>query len=538
MKRRPMLLRHKLTLGLALVVGSVALLAGGIGLAYASYLDTGRATKRKLDEIGWIIELRDAIQRMSAIPSPQPTKDEELTHIRSGMADVAAQKHRLRYEFESYSKPRNLDPDQCEEELDRLQKMDEAFVRLNAAIDRSAQSTTSGSEARQRVIDQPDVRTAYDELAKVSTELVSVMKGDVTFLFERADATHRRSLIVAGFATILAILLIGTMLYYFRVWVFSPIRQIQAGVQRVHRGDFGEPIRLRSKDELEDLANEFNAMTIRLRDIYSDLAKQVDERSRQLVRSERLVSVGFLAAGVSHEINNPLASIAFCAEALERRVHDLAGNAPQDAEVITKYLKMIQQEAFRCKEITQKLLDFSRTGGPRESADLGQLVTDVVEMARHLQTSRGKTIAFHPEAHVVAPVNARDMKSVVLNLVVNALDSMTDGGTLTITLARRDGMAEFTFSDTGCGMAPDVLANIFEPFFTRSRTGNGTGLGLSISHQIIHQHGGTLSATSAGPGRGSTFTVRIPVTMAQTREPGTTEAAPHVLPFPAVRAAA
>ncbi|MFO0935650.1 MAG: HAMP domain-containing sensor histidine kinase [Gemmataceae bacterium] len=531
---RPMRLRHKLTLGLALVVGSIALLAGGVGLAYASYQETGRSTKRKLDEIGWIIELRDAIQKIS--PTSQQTTDEELQHIRAGLDEVRRLKDRFRNELITFTMPRKLDANNCEEMLKRMDTLDAEFQVLSAAVENAGHGAILGTNGKNtRIIERDEVRAPYLKLCEICNELVSVMKGDVHTLFDRSDSTHRRSLAVAGFATTLAVVLILTLLYYFRVWVFAPIQQIQAGVQRVHRGEFGEPIQLRSKDELEELANEFNAMTTRLKDIYSDLAQQVDDRSRQLVRSERLVSVGFLAAGVSHEINNPLASIAFCAEALERRVAEIAGQAPQEAEVINKYLRMIQQEAFRCKEITLKLLDFSRTGGTRERTDMGQLITDVVEMARHLQNARGKSIRFAPDRSVFAPVNARDVKSVVLNLVVNALDSMDDGGTLSIGMGSTNGAAELTFTDSGCGMTKDVLDNIFEPFFTRKKTGNGTGLGLSISNQIIHQHGGTIVATSPGPGKGSTFTVRLPITAPVANdEPDR----PAVLPFPSSRVAA
>jgi two-component system, NtrC family, sensor kinase len=100
---------------------------------------------------------------------------------------------------------------------------------------------------------------------------------------------------------------------------------------------------------------------------------------------------------------------------------------------------------------------------------------------------------------------------VFLNLVVNALESMEDGGVLTIGHSMDNGAIEFTFRDTGCGMTADVLENIFEPFFTRSRTGKGTGLGLSISHRIIASHGGEIEASSDGPGQGSTFKVRVPI---------------------------
>src|SRR5262249_48244662 len=157
---------------------------------------------------------------------------------------------------------------------------------------------------------------------------------------------------------------------------------------------------------------------------------------RQLVRSERLASVGFLAAGVAHEINNPLASIAFCSEALEQRLGEVLARAGGSGEVIVKYLKMIQQEAFRCKSIKQRLLEFSRGGGrSREATDLADLVQGVLDMVQHLQNGKGKHIVFDPPGHVTAFVNAQEVKSVVLNLVVNALDSMDEGGTLVITLS-------------------------------------------------------------------------------------------------------
>jgi two-component system, NtrC family, sensor kinase len=142
----------------------------------------------------------------------------------------------------------------------------------------------------------------------------------------------------------------------------------------------------------------------------------------------------------------------------------------------------------------------------------------VLEIAQHLQNCRGKRIVFQPLARVVAGVNGQDIKAVVLNLVVNALDSMEDGGILTITLRQHDTTAEMLFVDTGCGMTTDILRNIFEPFYTRSRTGKGTGLGLYVCHHIIEAHGGEIHAASAGPNQGSTFTVRLPIQAKQAKE--------------------
>jgi signal transduction histidine kinase len=227
---------------------------------------------------------------------------------------------------------------------------------------------------------------------------------------------------------------------------------------------------------------------------------------------------------VAHEINNPLASIAFCSEALEARLAELlrqlrpAGKTGEDVEVFTKYLKMIQDEAFRCKNITESLLAFSRTSERRrEQTDLRALVQSVLDVTQHLHNHRGKQITFEVGADraggapPAAWVNAEEIKSVVLNLVTNALESMDEGGQLVIRLRQAADRAELQFADNGCGMTQEVQENIFEPFFTRSRTGKGTGLGLTISHRIIQQHGGEIEASSPGPGQGSTFIVRLPL---------------------------
>src|ERR1019366_2980441 len=158
------------------------------------------------------------------------------------------------------------------------------------------------------------------------------------------------------------------------------------------------------------------------------------------------------------------------------------------------------------------LLAFSRGGErTREPANLVEVIQGVLDMVQHLQNCKGKRIEFRSIAPLQAWVNAQEIKQVFLNLVVNALESMEEGGALVISHQVHDGQIELTFKDTGCGMTPEVLENIFEPFYTRSRTGKGTGLGLSISHRIITQHGGDIEATSDGVGKGSTFIVRLPI---------------------------
>jgi signal transduction histidine kinase len=534
---RPRRLRNKLMLGLALVVGSVGLLLGGTLYGINAYLTTVRLTERKL------YELRQVEVLILAINNP----DRNGPHDPEAEArELIEQVNNTRYFLPEYRRTlaetvrMGLDPDGGYQESRLLDQLEEALSRLEAGILAAPSKVTAG-EPPKPIREDPLVRKAHEKAKEITAELQVAVFDDIKIGIERSNRTIRQSLWIIGTATLTAVALVLTLLYYFRRWIYAPIRVLQGGVQRVHGGDFDHPIELHSQDELEELAVEFNAMAARMSNNLADLARQVNERSRQLVRSERMVSVGFLAAGVAHEINNPLASILFCSEALERRLGEVLAIAPpEDAEVLTRYLKMVQQEALRCKDITQKLLDFSRTGErKREPADLAGLVAGVLEVARHLPNSRGKTITFNPDAYVVAPVNAQDLKSVILNLVVNALDSMDETGSLGIGLKTDGGHAILTFTDTGCGMTPDTLQNIFEPFFTRSRTGKGTGLGLFISHQIIDQHGGAVEAASPGPGRGSTFTVRLPLTDAAAADPAAHDTTdPPTLPFPGMRAAA
>jgi len=540
---RPWQLRHKLIFGLALVVASVALLLGGALLGLSSYFETMDTTQRKLDEMQIVVQLRDQIHKtgevrvQDAAPTSelQTDKDTIVEEVRKGRVILNAYESTLKNE----TLRRKLDPDGGRDEIALIAKLNEAFAALENAVRLNTEAGVGVSpEGGVRLVQKPAVQQALGDLNRLSTDLFLFLVKDVHDSFDASRANHRRSLYITGGATALSFLLVCTLLYYFRVWVFNPIKLLQAGVRRVHRGNFDQPIQLHSQDELQELAVEFNAMTTRLRDIYKDLARQVNERTRQLVRSERMVSVGFLAAGVAHEINNPLASIAFCSEALERRLLEVLNKVPGEADVIAKYLKMIQQEAFRCKQITQKLLDFSRSGGRREPVELCGLIEDVIQVAHHLPSAKGKQFVFQTTEPITALVSGPDVKSVVLNMVVNALDSMDDTGTLTTTLSTDDEIATMTFTDTGCGMTPDVLDNIFEPFFTRNRTGNGTGLGLSISHQIVDQHGGSIQAQSAGPGRGSTFVVRLPLRAVDNRaEPARAEQHADTVPFVANRAA-
>jgi signal transduction histidine kinase len=239
-----------------------------------------------------------------------------------------------------------------------------------------------------------------------------------------------------------------------------------------------------------------------------------------------MASLGLLAAGVAHEINNPLTSVAGCAEALEMRLHDIIqqdDDLPDEQHnpeilVLRKYLRRIQDEAFRCKEITDRLLDFSRLGdSQRQATNLCELVEGVIAMVGHLGRYRQKQIRFECDQSVVANVNPQEIKQVVLNLITNALDSLEPGGEVYVVLRSTPTAAELEVCDDGCGMTDEVMQHLFEPFYTRRRDGQGTGLGLSIAYGIIQDHGGEIVPSSEGPGCGSRFLVTLPRVTPQER---------------------
>jgi len=328
----------------------------------------------------------------------------------------------------------------------------------------------------------------------------------------QASRVYRSTFIVLIVATAIAGLFFVGLMRFGYVWIFDPIRKLHQGARRVAQGDFDYRVKLSTNDEMSELAEAFNMMTDRFQDIASDLDRQVRERSKQLVRSERLAGVGFLAAGVAHEINNPLSAIMMAAESLEERVHSALGEGSSDeVNIIRQYLQMIQRESDRCRQITGKLLDFARgQEATRARTDVTGLVSEVLDMVQHLGKYRDRKITFDPPGSCYLELNGSEIKQVFLNLVANGLDAMDPGGTMQITLTEQTDKVIVSFTDSGCGMTPEVIDNLFEPFFTQKKAGQGTGLGLSISHRIITEHGGTIEATSEGPGCGSTFRVCLP----------------------------
>jgi signal transduction histidine kinase len=234
----------------------------------------------------------------------------------------------------------------------------------------------------------------------------------------------------------------------------------------------------------------------------------------QLLQAEKMSSIGMLAAGVAHEINNPLTSVAGYSEALLRRLRDDHGLA-EDSRLrdFKKYLEVIIRESYRCKGIIDSLLSFSRKSeGAMGLVNLNEILGEVLELVRH--RARNERIEIRELLQQDLPLVKGDssgLLQVFLNLTMNALQAIDGPGTIEIcTAEHNDQTVTACISDSGCGISTTLQEQIWDPFFTTKEVGKGIGLGLAVTYNIIKKHGGEVFVEST-PGKGSKFTVRLPL---------------------------
>ncbi len=261
-----------------------------------------------------------------------------------------------------------------------------------------------------------------------------------------------------------------------------------------------------SATPIEDPSGRHRALVF-IRDVTNRRHQEI-----QLVQSEKMSSIGVLAAGVAHEINNPLTSIAGYAEALVRRFRDDPDLvADRRLEDFPNYLNVIVREAYRCKGIIDSLLSFSRKSEGRiDSVDINQLLGEVVELV--CLKARHEKIRIEESWQGDLPPVAGDaaaLRQVFMNLVVNAMQAIEGEGVVTIATSLQGEQVVVRVADSGKGIASDVIEQIWNPFFTTKDVGAGSGLGLAVSYNIVKTHQGEIEVDSR-EGQGSTFTVRLP----------------------------
>jgi signal transduction histidine kinase len=383
----------------------------------------------------------------------------------------------------------------------------------------------------------PPPTASLSRVLKRISDTASQVRSEIQARQAAAQAKRRATLLALGVlcaAVIIAAVLLGTWQYR---GVIDPLQRLGAAVRRIAAGHFSERVPEqvrdapgRAGDEFSALARDFNRMAAELDELYRELEQKVAAKSKELIRSERLASVGYLAAGVAHEINNPLGIISGYAEYALEEMRGGASTPPTD---IDGTLRVIRDEAFRCKEITGKLLSLARPGdGRRQPVNLARVAEEAVSVLGGLPEFKDRTIGVRADARESPVVDAveGEMKQVLMNLLLNALDATPGGGAgggageVRVTLSRDGGAVTLSVADNGRGMTPATVERVFEPFFSERRPREagaapaparpGTGLGLSITHAIVQSHGGRITAYSDGPGRGSRFEVELPAAVA------------------------
>ncbi len=295
------------------------------------------------------------------------------------------------------------------------------------------------------------------------------------------------------------------------VWrgVVMPIRDLRDATLRLGQGQFVMPAgATRRRDEIGALSRAFEDMARRVSAAQEDLQQRVATRTRELMRAARFADLGVLAAGVAHEINNPLASIASCAEGLERRVArgEVAPAEQRD------YLRTIASEAYRAREITGRLLAMARhDGGANATIDLGRSLRQAELMVRHQFEGSGVRLRIEaPDQGPFVHGDAGAIMQVFVNLIGNARDASPRGGEV-IVCVRDEGADGVTIvvEDQGAGVPDELVDKIFDPFFTTKAPGEGTGLGLALVAAIVASHHGRIGVERTAKG-GARFVVRLP----------------------------
>lgn len=320
------------------------------------------------------------------------------------------------------------------------------------------------------------------------------------------------------------ILLVVATAVTIRYSVNKPLRKIFTGIQEIGKGNLDYRIELKRSDELGIMAKEFNSMTEKLKTAYDEirdwnenLNRKVEQKNQelkniyeQIVQVEKLASLGKLSATVAHELNNPLEGILTYSKLVTKKLEKLEDK--EKYEDIVKILQLIADESSRCGRIVKDLLQFSHSD---EIQFVHSSITDIINRAlkimnHHFQINNVTIKTNYKVDDLYVECDAQRIEQALIAILVNAVEAMPEGGTVTISLSQEMDNAVIRISDEGKGIPPEVLPHIFEPFFTTKDKIKDTGLGLAVVYGIIQQHGGKVFVEQTSI-KGTTFKISLPI---------------------------
>ncbi len=482
------------------LVGSLALLGVISVWGLEKAHETTRIARDEYIELRMILDVDERLGAARGLINGKGSAEEIARELRAASDDLTR--------FDAFQDTQSCDIAGHEEDEGEFARSINAdlITLLNSVHD-----NTSAAELDEL---RGSLLAAADHAQGQLDELASAMDAAIASAHDASDRTMRTTLqllVACSIAIVFVTALISTA--QFRS-VVIPLRRLRDGVRKIASGRLSERLRMDGDHEFSQLAGDFNLMASKLEASYLDLEQRVREKSKELVQSERLASVGILAAGVAHEINNPLNIISGYAELTLKRAGE---SGPDVSSADTeRALEIIRDESFRCKDIIQKLLSLASTGErPRARVAVDEVVADVASMLESLKQFRGRAVdlQWDDAARFDVIGNETELKQVFLNLLINALEAVgPEAGEVSVRGVRENDVVEFTVSDNGCGMTAETLDRVFEPFYS-ARNGSdrrGVGLGLSITHAIVESHGGSITAASRGPDQGACFVVRLP----------------------------
>ncbi|MBI5267738.1 MAG: HAMP domain-containing protein [candidate division Zixibacteria bacterium] len=370
--------------------------------------------------------------------------------------------------------------------------------------------------------------TTPDSIEQIGSVQIGLSTDDL------AAMTHEAQMAVI-FLTVFVLLFAVLVIAIVVSAITRPITELVAVTDQISRGDLSQQVDIKRQDEIGHLATTFNSMIVSLRESRDEIegynrtlqekiverTQQLEEAQTALIQSEKMSAIGQLAAGVAHELNNPLGGILGYAQfTLEKLQKNAPGKTTQkDYESYIRYVTDIEVQARRCKQIVQNLLRFSRSTRTLEFAppDLNKVLEETVTFLEHQLHMNQIELSLELEpALPLIQGNAGLLQQVFTNLIINAMHASSGGSTITISsrfspaVGEFGGAVELLVVDQGHGIAQENIKKIFEPFFTTKEIGKGTGLGLSVSYGIIKEHGGEITVNST-VGKGTTFIVVLPV---------------------------
>ena len=348
--------------------------------------------------------------------------------------------------------------------------------------------------------------TAYKPIKDYHGDIAGILSVGVN---ESKYAEFKRNTLLVFIAITVAGIIIAVLLgYILSKLVLNPVYELIKISKKVSEGDLYPVIGKISKGEMGNLQKTFIEMVVSLRE---QNIHQKEESEKRLIISQKQASVGRLAAGVAHEINNPLTGVLTFTHMLLQR-DDLDSEMKSDLETIAK-------ATDRVKEIVKGLLNFSRQIKLKpELSNINKIIEETITLIENQALVKRVFLCFDPGSDIQKrTLDRSQFQSVIMNIIINAIDATNPGGNITIStrcnLKTQNGKhreIEIIIADNGCGISPDQLDKMFDPFFTTKEVGKGTGLGLSVSLGIIEHHGGTISVKSQ-IGKGSTFVIHLPL---------------------------